>query len=693
MRRWPLVALFAVLACGEDDNTDDRHVEADAAIDAARVEPFLDAATDAALRPDPDATADGAVDAGSAELALTQGDISQACGLPLTAGNALYASMPRFTGELALTSDRLLAFGPFGSWTLWDLATRKPITSGRATAGFMANNTLLIVNGGLLEFRDASDGHVRGTTFLGYDASPLNVRHGIARDGSYVWTATMTALRIWNPDGTMRLEVPGNFLNEAPFASAGELRVPRRQADGTTTLERISASTGSITSSTIAGVFMRWFQDGERMFNRTAETTVRVFRVDGSAEGELAVAADDWSPPLGGDGPYVWSSPSQGPLEIYRTTDTEHALFSEPGHWFVMSSPQKLLLKHYPDSGPDTTYSFDPSMSAPTPVVLPHAELRYGVFAADGSAVFADEESVLHHLPVGAAQPTSIGCGGPLAVALSVAGSYAVGTAAGQILVGSVAQRSLAYVLPMRAAELKFSHDGTILGALDQDSRALRLYAVSSGTLLRELGTTAPAKPFVRSFSFAREAPRLLVDRCSADESACEQVVLDAEATTTFYTLPSADAKPVLSSLGHAVASYNGSTLTDNTITTLYRDGALVGSATGIPITWLDDQRLLLRRFAYYDPPVFGTTGYSYSVLVDATGNVLPGDPRDYAALGSFLGEAKILRDGGAIFSPYPGLYTLPRGEPIWTASGNPSDATDHVALHVGDNEVILTSF
>ena len=93
--------------------------------------------------------------------------------------------------SLQESDSRLVSQDETPHWVLWDLTTRRAVLEGDDGQAVLAGTTLAVAGGGLLRVHDAATGALR----FSIPTSPA--QFGVARDGSYVWTADSSVLSLW----------------------------------------------------------------------------------------------------------------------------------------------------------------------------------------------------------------------------------------------------------------------------------------------------------------------------------------------------------------------------------------------------------------------------------------------------------------------------------------------------------------
>jgi hypothetical protein len=562
------------------------------------------------------------------------------CGQPgLEAMGVLELGHADAIRALKRSGSRVLSQDGFQRWVLWDTERRAPVAQGLTRAAdtpagrvdmAAALVTIPVEQG--IELRTAETGELRGLI-------ATQAPYGLARDGSYVWSADEAALTVWSPVGVSLFSKPGAYAAAQVYAGPSELRVANGPL-GAQLIERIARADGTSTSAPFVGTFLAWFDDGERFIARV-EGAIVVYSRDGIEQRRFPMLSSN---SVGGHGNHLWA---------LRDDDGSLCSYAVDGPMSDLCVPVARGAQLEPlrggvvvRGGERTAFSadgLDLTGPAPRPVrfALPSG-FTQAATDEGGRWALGDDEGALAFGPALAngASFARLGCGRVLALAGS-AGTLAAATADGIVRLFAIdgERLTLRRSIPIAATALSLSEDGALL-ALGKSTREVRYYQGDQS--LRLLTLQEPAiRRYERhvydsesgaSFTFALAASGARLARLACapigTAGACRLEVgdtlaargyLDTQFTPVLRTaLPPIDATVFLSPSGrHAVVSY-ASAYPDrlNMKSYVYLDGQLLATIEGRAIGFAGEEQLVIIRER--EAPMMSAT-----VLTDLSGQEL----------------------------------------------------------------------
>lgn len=172
------------------------------------------------------------------------------------------------------TATARLALDEAGRAVLWRVADDVVLDRvDGVVAADLAGDTLALQQGVSVSIRDPDTAGQLATIGVGLGT------WGLARDGGYVWVVDAVGLRLYDTDGTLRWQRPGDYDNAHVLALAGSIHVhaPALGVD----LEHIDAVTEAVSTTTFQGTFGGWFYDQPRHWTRQGDA-YRLYESDGS---------------------------------------------------------------------------------------------------------------------------------------------------------------------------------------------------------------------------------------------------------------------------------------------------------------------------------------------------------------------------------------------------------------------------
>jgi hypothetical protein len=603
------------------------------------------------------------------------------------------------SGDRVLAGEVVNANIPSAPWILWDTSKGTPLARGITEgvvglAGSMfavqTNPTALDAGATQLELRDVSDGHLTGTVIIGSD-----VQFGLASNGSYVWGAGPTSLNAWSSTGTGLLSRSGNYSAAKIFATPTQINVALGPA-GSSIIEHVAMPGGASTqSSTFSGTFDTWFIDGSHFLTNTGAT---VWIYDPSAN-QSEITTLSTGSTFGGQGTHFWTYPpfsSSGSLNIYSIGGgmTPAAQYSVGVDTTIIASGASIGLLPYGEANVQVI-----SVSSPTtasPVQVPSAYNQ--AFAADpaGHWSVGNRVGVLSYQ--GTVEDSSasglLGCGQPFSVAGSDAGTAAVTTASGSILVVDTASRTVTQPISnFASAHVELSADGKTLAATDGAYANqylpwfdLNIYSLPSGTVVNAWPSDA-GYAWQWDFRLARGGTRIgyAVGDCVSGSS-CARHVTDLTGATDVLDDTGYAPTPRVSPSGSYIAMTDIERPSTSSTTQLYQGSTLVTAVSGYAVGWIDDSHVLLQYYKYNS--TYGLTQYDHSVVYTNQGVV---------AYSPTLPEIKSFDTISAtkIFSHTDSnIYDVTTGNLVWSG-GVPAGgaAAGPYAVYVSGSGVFLTAY
>lgn len=513
--------------------------------------------------------------------------------------------------QMVLSSTRLASIDELGRWILWNLETGSRVAQGElpaAAAEAPSERRLMTLQGGLLtvhrgaelELTDAESGCLLSIVSLSSD------RYGIARDGSYVWTASDSDLKVWSRSGASLLTHPGNYRAADIYGDTNALHIALGP-QGAQIIETIDIASGASTNSPLfEGVFDNWFTDSPRFIatNGVTEAVVYSSSVTELKRVTIQMEPNPWRNPFFGVGKYFWVFlQSQGwpRIHVYALDAPSNA----PVLVSLVNSTVTSVGGPYPVAGTPPIYPTETiDLSGETPVV--HVT-RWPSQTAIGYPQVADERG---NLVVGGrggrivylrpdalgelAQVRTFGCGRVQSLDLAPDGSWAVALGAGEIVTGELTSRGVSRMLPFDGQKVRVADRGTKL--ISMSGGKLSIYDRASGELLRELQSTSELT--IVNFDVAGD--RLAVARATPGANFSSLSVEKLDSPDVLYTIPSesyySHVQVSLSPSGRRLALATPTSVGGGLAytSTIYADGTSEASWSGSAFGWLGEDRLFV---------------------------------------------------------------------------------------------------
>ena len=671
---------------GDSAAPDARTPDADAALepDAQRFDAQSDAPVEAEA-PIPDAGADstatGAGDASSqdggtaADASLdgaTGGGgpvVLGPCGVAPPAGVAASAVLVDLgavntiagvvqIGSRALSTDS-------GRWILWDSATREQVATGLGSALSAAGSVFVASGASHAEVRSLSDGGLVGT--LPVPSASLSA------DGSYAWHSDGAGITAWSLTGASLLSHAGDYSVTSASDSLGpqllivaapdELRVARGPA-GNDVVEYFAVSSGAESVQPFAGSFRTWAFDGTNFYtteaspDASAQETVRVY---GAHATLLATDVLTSTSDLAGMAGYYWTATGQvslasdpnylgpvGPVTVYFPNVSEQTVA-----WSSSVAPatgQTIeTIRRFRGGNSSEDVTLPPGFDADRP------------FSAAATSWAAGGSRGLLYEGAGG----YLGCGQAIDVAGSSAGTVAVSTAMGDVLVFDSATRTLVSRVQGGYGAVSLSSAGTVLAGAD--ATRVRSFTVPG---LSPLPSFQAAR-----FSLASGGTALGYGEGTTAATCSRAVALlsGADAGASLFADTGRCPVPLVSPSGGRFAATNLYP-SASSMTFLAEGTSFVAGVPGYAKGWIDDDHLLVQTYTNATVPndaSYGAGAYAGTVIYDHQGNALstPALPE----LDTFVpvsGGRIFWPSGDSLFDQITGSLVAGGGTYLGTTSG-----------------------
>ncbi len=207
----------------------------------------------------------GDTDTGDTDTGDTDGDTGgllgccePGCHTPLLVTN---------TGKVTVhhSGARIATHDEHGFLALWNADTLALVTRASGVDGVqLIGGALVYRREGLLHIVDAGDGSPLGQC-------AADAAWGLARDGSYVWTADAQGLSIHELDGSVRWSVPGALSDVKVLATADAVHAFDVDLEPQAVVH-LAATDGTAESAAFQGVFGGWFADVPRYWTTQGQS-------------------------------------------------------------------------------------------------------------------------------------------------------------------------------------------------------------------------------------------------------------------------------------------------------------------------------------------------------------------------------------------------------------------------------------
>jgi len=633
---------------------------------------------------------------------------------------------------LRLQPTRLFSQDVSGHWVLWDYAAGSQLAEGDPAAqnstpypADMAGSVLAVGIPNAVEIHSISDGSLITTlTSPGLDQpTGSSTWWKLSTDGSYVVSGSATGMFVWSTtDGHLLFTRAGDYSHANAFAAAGQIQIALGPA-GTNVIETDSVSDGTTSiGPAFTANFNIWFTDGSHFITNTPNLSppftpavYDVYTYSATSVQQGGMIALSSVQGLNGYANWFWSYPGST-LSLYPVgTTTPTATYPMGGDSIVVPSGSTLGLIPY-GTGAASVLDISGSIPVRTDFTLPVA--YDNVFAAVSPTQWAvgNVRGVVLDGPSAATTPRFFGYGNAFSIA-GAPGQVAIATASGKIFTYNPASPTVVSTINFTSSKLALSTDATVLAAKASDidaqyepDRTLNLYSLPAGTL---------AESFPYQYNDAMPTPFLFDFTMSSSGNALSQTLGLYNGLYFDYTreVTPSNGSPIiwsdhppsgpytgtatifLSPDGSLIAASLGGYSSTSTAS-IYKNGVLVATVSGVVAGWIDNNRVLVNTFAAGDPTTDPPPPYTGAVIYDASGtqittlNSLPQlTPSEItqALVGGFQTV-----NSDAIYSPATySIYSLTSGAVIWTESlpgGTTINFPYYGASAVSGNYIIFTS-
>ncbi len=600
--------------------------------------------------------------------------------ISLAVASAVLVDLQLPTGSVPVsaTATRLLAGGV--QWSLWNATNRTPIARGAGLSTprpLLAGNTFLVRTTDTVEAHDVADGALLAT--VPYDGT--RSWWALARDGSYFAIGGSSGFTIYSRTGAQRATRAVDYSASLAFADNTTLRIAKAPS-GANVFENIDAGDGTlVVSPAFLGTFHSWFGDGQRFFSNTG-TTIRVYSLASTQEDIFSLGTlEIYNVSIAGYGGWFTfhDNSYSKPVNIYAVGNsaapaasfpTPNALepnifggifaISQGGHqWRIVDLTGNTLnsaLVDVPDDISDYGYA--------------------SFTASDAQHIWlSDSFSRIYDGSTGTSAPQYLGFGSVFDIAASPA-KIAIATHGHGIQIYDAQSRVLERAIALHASRLSMSADGSMLAAATStatsspqtgDDRTIQLYSLSSGAEIN-------AWPFVVDANNDTTFPRALRLSLNGTTLVIANTAYPAAGGPAIGTgwLPSPDGTYVTDTSGVA-----GPNMTTN----LFQNGVLRQAVPGDAKAWIDDNHLMVNRYAYISTSIWD---YNHTEIYDLAG-VLQGS----VTLAHFPRDVQYAGNNEVYDKVYNDIMSLTSGQVVWTS---PNSLPSSVFLKgaVAGNEVVF---
>ncbi len=595
-------------------------------------------------------------------------------------------------------------------WVLWNAVTRLEVTQADTghIAG-MAGGVLLVVSGdgsALQTISEASGAAIGSMSLAGSSQT------GLAIDGSYVWTASSSALTALSTIGTVLASQPEDYSTSIIEGSPGSVRVAMGPA-GAQVIQAVPTNGAASTNSPpFTGIFANWFVDGTK-FLTTLDNNVYVYAADVTQLEFLPVSTLGI---LGGDGQYLWNDQTktiQGVVDVYAIGGSSEpiktyspgfeAVVVGSGHELALVATGQMFVADAPLPGAPmlTVADLEASPLTDTTVTLPF--LNVGAFASDENGfwvVGTGAGAVLSNGTLSAPQQAgTLGCGGVSGMTGSQAGRVALGTAGAGVLILDLPSATASHIDlvsgngPPNLDEfapgpnnqgLALSSDGRTLAASASSltttaDRSLYIFHGPAWTVAESFPHDDTNQDILELFSMSLNASTL-AQTSGLFQNRWEYAisVTDITGSVPIFSESSASASVPLPS-----PDGTRSVVSDGQTTRFYAGATAIGAVGGTAAGWIDDNRVLIADTGFAIQPNPVTPG-----IYDAQGNLLATPALPFSAWNALSpgGTAGFdVIDSNRIFSHVDEtIYDLTSGSALETFAGQGVVAGPFVVSVVG---------
>ena len=568
-------------------------------------------------------------------------------------------------------------------WQLWDSVGGDLVARGSiAETGLaiLAGNTFLVQTTNTVESRDAANGNMLGS--VPYDST--RTWRVLARDGSYFAIGGSTGFTLYSRTGTQRATRTGDYSTSEAFADNMALRIAKAPS-GANVIENFDAANGNLTvSAAFPGTFHSWFTDGQRYFTTTG-TTLRVISLSSVQEDIFALGGTStYDVELSGYGNWftVFHDSYNEPVNVYAVGSSSAAAATIPVPYSTGPSVTGGAFAVAQANHQWRIVDLTGSTLSSSLVDMPDDVSSYG-----SSFVAADPQhwwmsnafSQIYDGSSGTVTPRYLGFGRVFDIATSTT-RIAVATHAHGIQIYDSQSRAVLRTIDLDAGKLAISADGGTLAATTTnhsanqglgDDRSVRLYSLSTGAELN-------VWPYQITGGSDAEGPSTSL---SADGGTIviNSTVFPSAGGPAIYTGTrelqlSPDGTHVAESVGVA-----GPNMTAN----LLENGVLRQAVNGHAKTWLDDNRLMVNRYAMTSMSIWD---YHHTEIYDRAGILVAS-----TTLAHFPREIRYAGNN-QVYDEYTNdILSLTTGQVVWSSPNSPSSSDFRRGGVSGNNVVFLT--
>jgi hypothetical protein len=593
--------------------------------------------------------------------------------------------------QIGVTPTRALSVDVGLNWVLWNYATREEIASGMLACGphtcnggiappyhvaDIAGSTYAIQVVGGVQLRSAADGSPLTTLAVPADTWAL------ASDGSYLCSATKSALTAWGFDGRLIATRAGDYTQAALVCTPGAMRVAKGPA-GAQVIETIALPSGaSAVGPAFQGNFWHWFSDGGSFVTALA-STVWVYS---AASIQLDVRQLPPYEGIAGEGSWFWTWDSAN-VNIYSVGAGAAPALTVPSSVAPATSGPTVAVT---DSTRGGLHILDLSQASPVDNFYPKAQ--GGIYAATSAQqwlISSGGPGVLVDGTTLAATPSYFGYGAPLSMVGSPA-RLALATASGKTFIYDAASWSVAGTLDS-LEELALSADGTVLAARGHEGSnyIVRTYRLPGATPINTW--TYPWSGSIYPLHVALSADGTTLAQVLLDNSGPKGQVsgVGSNVPTWSATLPASYSG---TSWWPIRLAPNGSLWTTTRMlrvgftTDIYAAGSFVTTVNGSAQAWLTNNRLLAAEYAGNAPIAYQTFDPS-----GASSGAVPVPSTAFGAL-----DVQVL-GADSLYQPASNsIWTVSTGTTSWVgpAPRDPSVYAGAVAggrvIYLAGNEMVM---
>ena len=637
---------------------------------------------------------------------------------------------------LRLQPTRLFSQDVSGHWVLWDYATGSQLAEGDPVVqsqdfpypADMAGSILAVGIPNAVEIRSISDGSLVTTlTSPSLDPPGNSGWWKLSTDGSYVASGFATGMFVWSTtDGHLLLTRAGDYSHANAFAAAGQIQIALGPA-GTNVIETDSVSDGTTSiGPAFTANFNAWFTDGSHFITNTpnlsppdTQPVYDVYTYSATSVQQGAILPLNFVQGLNGYANWFWAYPSNFltglTLSLYPVgAVTPTATYPMGADSIAVPSGSTLGLIPY-GTGAASVLDLSGSIPILTDVTLPVAYDDVFASVSPTQWVVGNLHGVVLDGPSAATTPRFFGYGEALSIA-GAPGLVAIATASGKILTYNPTSPVVVSTINFTSSKLALSTDATVLAAKASDldsqfepDRTLNIYSLPAGTI---------ADTFPYQYNDAMPTPFLFDFTMSSSGNALSQTLGLYNGMYFDYTreVTPLNGSPIIWSDNPPSGVYTGtatiflspdgsliaaslSGYSSASTASIYKNGVLVATVSGVVAGWIDNNRVLVNTFAAGDPTTDSPPPYTGTVIYDASGtqittlNSLPQlTPKIHQSFNS--GFQTVNSD--AIYSPATySIYSLTSGAVIWTES-LPGGTTVYPPYYgpssVSGNYIVFTS-